>query len=318
MSFAAKDQNGFHHQVLIIVVAIVTIIGFVGWRVSQHSDARSNSKPAVTGRKTATPARIIDKTGVFKLQSVSVGGCQALIPSGWDQPAVNDTATTFDALSPDKSMYVGYGHQTVNTAIAPYASNYSPPLNDPDFYAQEPATVTMANVRVLFLDLGSNSGISYTSENNQQIGDYQLRSVASKTHKGVVFFHNTGFAGDGVNYTYSLPMYFALASNAAWEANGMSLAKVSASINCSAKLVARSSGPDIGGSSSSGSSSKDENGKDDGYNPQLGTEYVHDPNTGENYLVDPSRDWSSNGPNGGGYYKANGNDYTQLQPGRAG
>lgn len=74
------------------------------------------------------------------------------------------------------------------------------------------------------------------------------------------------------------------------------------------------SGPNLGSSRGEG----DKNGQNEaGYNPQLGTEYVHDPNTGENYLVSPSQQWSENGPNGPGYYAPKGGgDYVQLQPGR--
>ena len=67
---------------------------------------------------------------------------------------------------------------------------------------------------------------------------------------------------------------------------------------------------------SGGASVADANGDDAGYNPQLGTEYVTNPETGQNYLVDPSVSWSDTGPDGAGYYAQNGNDWVKLQPGR--
>ena len=61
----------------------------------------------------------------------------------------------------------------------------------------------------------------------------------------------------------------------------------------------------------------DPNGDDPGSNPQLGTEYANDPTTGENYLVDPSANWSETGPDGPAYYVPKGaNDYQKLEPGR--
>lgn len=53
------------------------------------------------------------------------------------------------------------------------------------------------------------------------------------------------------------------------------------------------------------------------YNKELGTEYMHSPTTGENYLVDSARDYI-NGPQGEGVHIRNGNDYIKLQPGRSG
>lgn len=53
------------------------------------------------------------------------------------------------------------------------------------------------------------------------------------------------------------------------------------------------------------------------YNKELGMEYVHDPQTGQNYWVSPSRDYRENGPQGPGYYKQDGNFVKKLQPGRA-
>lgn len=313
------NQKGFHHLPLILAVVVIGTIGLVGWWVTQKSNSdnnQSSSKVASQGKKSAKPALTIDKTGAFKLEPATPGSCTALLPSGWSTPSVNDASTSFDAFNQDKSMYAGYAHPTVNTNLAGYASLYDPPLDDPDLYSNDPADVALAYSRIVISSMGGDSSASYSTETDDQVGDYYLRSVVSSTHKGVVFFHAEGFPGDGMSYTYSVPIYFGLAKADIWKSNGLSLAKVSASINCTAQLVARSSGPDID-SSSGEEAKKDNNGDESGYNPQLGTEYVHDPNTKENYLVDPSRDWSSSGPDGAGYYKQNGNDYTQLQPGRA-
>jgi hypothetical protein len=52
------------------------------------------------------------------------------------------------------------------------------------------------------------------------------------------------------------------------------------------------------------------------YNQQLGTEYAHDPVTGENFLMSHAGDYMQNGPQGPGYYRQVGNDYRKLEPGR--
>jgi hypothetical protein len=46
-------------------------------------------------------------------------------------------------------------------------------------------------------------------------------------------------------------------------------------------------------------------------------EYVHDPDTGENYWVNPSQDYDENGRDGPGYYKQVGFDTKKLSEGRS-
>ena len=66
---------------------------------------------------------------------------------------------------------------------------------------------------------------------------------------------------------------------------------------------------------SSSSSSKGK--KDDyGYNVQLGTEYCHNPRTGENFRVSRSN-WSDTGPDGPGYYGMAGNERIKMAAGRS-
>ena len=264
----------------------------------------------------ARPAKNVDQTGAFSVTKVTAGNCKALLPADWPQPMTNENSTSFDAVSRDKSMYAGYNHPAVNTKLAPYASAYGPPLNDPDLYSNDPSTVTLAWAKIVVANLGGDRALSYTDGIDQAIGDYQLRSVASSTHTGVVFYHRTGFPGDGYNFTYSLPMYFALTTSSVWQASGLRVARVAASINCTAQVVPHAQGPDIGGNSSSDNTSHNKADIPNAdYNPILGTQWVHDPNTGAIKDVDVTTDWSNNGPDGAGYYTVNGNDVTKLQPG---
>jgi hypothetical protein len=145
---------------------------------------------------------------------------------------------------------------------------------------------------------------------------YLLLSVAGSTHRGGIFVRASGYPGDGYNYSYAVPMYFAFTTHDQWDRQGLLTARVAASIRCATQFQP----PDdyftveAGDSAAAG----DPNGTDDGYNPQRGTEYATDPNTGENYLVDPSVNWSETGPAGPGYYvQKGGGDYQLLEPGRS-
>jgi hypothetical protein len=50
---------------------------------------------------------------------------------------------------------------------------------------------------------------------------------------------------------------------------------------------------------------------------QRGTEYAHDPVTGENFLMDYAADHLESGPNGPGFYRQVGNELRKLEPGRS-
>ncbi|MBN1822307.1 MAG: hypothetical protein JW833_16420, partial [Prolixibacteraceae bacterium] len=65
------------------------------------------------------------------------------------------------------------------------------------------------------------------------------------------------------------------------------------------------------------SGSNEDTEVESGYNMQLGMEYVHDPDTGENYWVSPGTDYNETGRDGPGYYKQVGNDIKKLLPGRS-
>lgn len=263
------------------------------------------------------PSRTVTSQNSFALTRTTAGTCTADRPGGWSNLISVEGNQGADLASNDKTMYAAYAVKPINTQLAAFASVQPPPTNDPDLYSEDPALVTLAHAKIFVSGLGGDTALALTDEINESIGDYQIQSVASSTHKGVIYYHRSGFPGDGVNYAYALPMRFALTRSDRWDSFGLMVARVAASIQCTATLVARAqSGPDLGGSESS-SSAKDENGSDAGYNPQLGTEEVHDPETGQNYVVSPSTNWSDTGPQGPGYYAPKGGtDYVHLQPGR--
>ncbi len=294
--------------------AIVRDDGDVASRAGLAPDNDSGSGSVATA---STPTRTVTDENSFKLTNETAGTCSVQKPVDWGRLVPTEGNTGADLANADKSMYAGNAIQAINTQLQPYANVYQPPLNNPDLYSSDPSLVTKAYAGSIVSQLGGDSSLSFTGEVNESIGDYQVQSVASSTHKGIIYYHRSGFPGDGVNYSYALPMTFALTRAELWDRSGLMVARVAATIRCSATLVARAqSGPDLGGSESS-SSAKDANGSDAGYNPQLGTEEVHDPDTGQNYVVSPSTNWSDTGPAGPGYYAPKGGgDYVHLQPGR--
>ncbi len=316
----------------LIIGILVAIILYLLWWIGTHdSSSQSSSKPEkiqnlsnsnlesqnqtpnpVSNQDTSLtqknnkinlgPVKTIDVSGGFTLQEQSTGACQSLIPQDWRaiSSARSDTA---DFMSNDGTMYAGYGVLGVNPTMQVYDSElYS---NDPEVSIRRMTQVIAQNA------FGDQSYFAYTGEYNQQIGEYRLRSLESAASKGVVFYRT--FPGDGINSSYIEVARFGLARKDVWNQKGMLIARIAASIQCTTQFEPRES-PVVGGGTDRNTS--DENGSDEGYNPQLGTEYVHDDN-GTNYLVSPSLNWSSDGPEGEGYYKQNGNDVAKLKPGRS-
>ena len=68
------------------------------------------------------------------------------------------------------------------------------------------------------------------------------------------------------------------------------------------------------GAGSSGRTSR-EPSRQSTYNTQLGTEYAHDPETGETFFMKHATDWTDAGPDGPGYYRQIGNGYRKLVSG---
>lgn len=260
------------------------------------------------------PERTVEASGGFRLAALSSASCTAEGPDDWAMTAP-DRSDRADVISPDGSMYASYGIQAINTALQGFASEYQAPLNDPELYSEDPATVAAAYGRIIVSGIGGSSDL-VVEEVYQPSADYLLLAVAGSTHRGAIFFHARGYPGDGFNYSYALPMYFAFTTLDRWDAQGLLTARVAASIRCSTQFQP----PDdyFTVEAADTPTGDDANGDDAGYNPQLGTEPVNDPTTGENYLVDPSVNWSETGPDGAGYYvQKGGGDYQKLEPGRA-
>lgn len=275
-------------------------------------------EPSATTHPTAAmapPERTIEESGGFRMTTLSSAACTADAPVDWTLTAP-DRSDRADLFSPDGSLYAGYGIQAINTTLAPFAPAYDAPLNDPDLYSADPGTVAVAYSRIVAAAIGATPDV-IGDELYQVMPDYLLATVSGSTHRGAVFFRAGGFPGDGVNYTYALPMYFALTSVERWDTEGLLVARIAASIRCSTQFQPPDDYPIV--EAGEAGTAGDENGADDGYNPQLGTEYANDPGTGENYLVDPSINWSETGPDGPGYYvQKGGGDYQKLEPGRIG
>lgn len=271
------------------------------------------SEAPVDSGTAVIPERTVDATGGFRLVPMSSAACTAEAPADWWMTAP-DRSDRADLFSPDGSSYAGYGILAINTSLQGYASAYQPPMDDPDLYSEEPSLVAAGYGRIVVGEIGGRADL-VTQEVVQAMPGYALAVVGGSTHAGAIFFREAGYPGDGLNYSYALPMYFAFTTLDRWETQGALVARVAASIRCATRFQPPDDYPIV---EAADPAAADANGDDDGYNPWLGTEPVSDPTTGDNYLVDPSVNWSETGPDGPGYYvQKGGGDYQKLQPGRS-
>lgn len=222
------------------------------------------------------------------------GNCYAFAPANW---IITDNRREGDALgmySADRNMYAGYLVMGVQGGLTTgyYSYMYATPK-------------TFLNYLI------SESGTKMVSYGASVIDDYGYTILpfeveGSPAVKGLVFYRVWSVPGDP--YGYVLVIRIAKTVKQFWGSLGAQAISVALSIRSVVQYQS-------GGSNNSGST--DEQKAESGYNMQLGMEYVHDPDTGENYWVSPGKDYHETGPDEPGYYKRIGNDTKKLLYGRS-
>lgn len=296
-------SEGHQRRKWVIAIIVIVVLAFFYWVGTRDEQTAAQGR----GRKASTPQKTVEASGGFKLATKTAGACQGFIPEGWAANA-SPRSDAVDFISPDRTMYAGYGIFAVNPSLQIYGGD------SVDIYSNDPETsIRKLAGLVIRGTFGDRTSLSFTGEYNEQIGAYHLRSLESGGSKGVVFYRI--FPGDGFNYSYIEAVRFAFTKKHLWNTKGLLVARIASSLSCTTRFV-RNDAPVIGAKTSK-KAKRDGEDRDYGYNPQLGTEYVHDSKTGENYLVSPDTNWSPDGPQGAGYYKPAGTEFIKLDPGRA-
>lgn len=271
----------------------------------------------IAGAAGPAPQRHVDGSTAFQVVTRSDGGCQAMAPADWLMQA-GAQQSGLDLWNPSRTLAVSYLVYPVNTAIGPYAGAYAPPMNDPDLHSPDPRRVIRAMLRYMVGRYGGAPDLELTADPPEVSPPYTVVTYRGSTHSGVAVY--AAFPGLDPR-TYVLPFRVAVMANRYWPEKAGGLAQIALSIRCVTRLRAP---PDADvesrvvrsrprGASGKGRSKE---GDEAGYNPWRGSEWVHDPKTGDNFNVTASH-WSNTGPDGPGYYKRNGNDITKLVPGRS-
>jgi len=278
-----------------------------------RSSSGGDSAPAVASQDASgrvTPAKTIDEATSLPVTARSQDQCAFVAPAAW-AVTVGEQSAGVDIFNADKTMFASYLVYPVQTAIAPYAYSYPPPMNDPDRYSRDPKQVIRALLRPAVAQHGGVPDLEFTADPVEAIPPYSTLTLRGSTHSALVIY--AAMPGDAQSYV--IPIRAAIMANQHWPQMAGSLARMAMNIRCTVQLRVP---PDQDLESRvERRRDADTEGDEAGYNPWRGSEYVHDANTGQNFIV-TSSDWSATGPDGPGYYRRNGNDVTKISPGRSG
>ena len=295
--------------VVLVVGAGAYALGARGVRSGPHGPAQAATQAVVQSddgaqgyAKTDDDLQLVANgrgrgAGPVPLQPVQSGQCRTFAPQGWRVVDQNHDGTVFTLASGDGSKMASYAGAAIGSGQV--QGFYGPQFRTPETFA-------MYAVGAL------TNGQAQPTGPAEQVGPYRAIRFSTGDRQGYVLLYTFRVPDPG---GYGVLMRIAIAS--ANDPKGVGVAgAVAAATRCTATLHPPT-GPvyhaprDEHGAGSTG---KGDDGVVGEYNAQLGTGWVHD-EACNNYNVDVSSDWSESGPDGGGFYKRNGNDVTKLKPG---
>jgi hypothetical protein len=228
--------------------------------------------------------------GGIPLQVKQGGYCRALAPADWQIVNISQNSNAVDLFNGT------FGASWMVSGVPAEVMSVYPQ------YASPEAFLYWA-IQALFQSVGETVQPQFS--NPQPLGNgYVVRDFEGTKIHGVIIYiafpqQTGGFIVAARSAYGPKPM---------WQAYGPVAVAIATTIRCTVQLRS----PYGGGGGASGGASREETT----YNQQLGTEYAHDPATGQNYLMNHATDYLQNGPQGPGYYTQVGNEYRKLEPGR--
>jgi len=236
--------------------------------------------------------------GPIPLSPLEGGKCKTVAPAGWRVTDQNNDGTTISLTSADGRLMSSYGALALNSGQA--RGLYGPQFRTPEAF-------------LLYVVGMMTKEQAWMAGQEEQVGSYRAMHFTTASRRGYALVYRFPIAADPGGY--GLILRIAIGSANDVRTVGIAGA-VAAATECQA-VTHPSTGPvwhapkdDHGTGRTGRGSDGDLAGT---YNAQLGTGWVHD-GACRNYNVSVTDDYTS-GPEGGGYYKHNGNDTIKLEPG---
>ncbi|HEX2593258.1 MAG TPA: hypothetical protein VHL34_17280 [Rhizomicrobium sp.] len=263
---------------------------------------RKTVAAAVILSLVASPAIAAQSKGgmVVPLKQLSAGACVVLAPQGWMVRDINEQSSTLTVASPGGNLRATYGVVGVNSAQA--AGYYGGQYRTPETFATYLATKMFDSEPMTRQTQALPHGFSMIPWNT------------ASGYSGYTLFKRYPLPSDPGGYIVSV--YIGAApTGEAWRLVPLSMS-IATSIRCRTQLQPPPPNDfrPAEGAKCFGSECREGDVASGDTNAILGTGYMHDPKTGQNYYTRNS-DWQTNGPQGPGVYKRNGNDVTKLSPG---
>jgi hypothetical protein len=247
----------------------------------------SGAVPPAEPRMNAPAIAGIPRGGL-PLQPKQLGYCRALAPADWAIVNVSQTSNAVDLFN--GTFAASWMVRGVTAAEMTY---YPQQFGSPDAVL---ATSTM---------LPDDPYPPQFSVPQPLGGGYAAREFETPTRHGVVIYTVYPQAMGG----FIITSRTAYGPRQMWRAYGPVAVAVALTIRCTVQLQVPSP---TGGGGASGVSRQEST-----YNQQLGTEYAHDPVTGENFLMNYGADYRDSGPQGAGFYRDVNGELRKLEPGRS-
>jgi hypothetical protein len=269
---------------------IIIFLAFISSTLAQKVD---NSK---TKNQTAFSTSLYSGKiqHIKKLVTLS-GNCYAYAPDDWIILGSRAEGDAVDIASMDRNLYAGYMIVAVSGNMAR------------DWYGQ--IRITPQTFLNNIISTNGKFFVSYGIPFQDSFSYTVLPFEVNETEliKGVVYYQVWPIPGDP--YGFVIAIRTARTVKRLWETMGAQAISVALSIRSVVQFQSKSN--------ANYSDNSNDKKIESGYNMQLGMEYAHDPDTGENYWVSPSKDYNQNGPEGPGYYIRVGNDTKKLVSGRS-
>jgi hypothetical protein len=301
-----KNESGSAGNAAVFKVAVFLII-FLGLIAIWHGRSIRDVRPTATSDVDAQAAEPAEggapppqrrsrdaRPAPVKVQPFHGQYCASIGPPGWAVIAENPQREVFgaDLASADGQVFAGY---TIFSSGPMAPNGFETPGR-----AVASLLTAFGTIPVKFLT-------------RRQVGpNVFLQEYQSATNHGVAFYQVIPAPGVG----YMIVMRMAGTGNAPglWEKRASEAFAVARSLRCQVPSVAAAADPpELNAKKKSGANDGEET--DTLYNTWLEREYYHNPQTGENYWVSPSENYSNTGPDGPGYYATFGNSLIKLDPG---
>lgn len=252
---------------------------------SGPSSAQRNAPRAVASQQRAAHV----PHGGIPAYPLRGGFCTLLAPADWKLNGILPDGKGIAARN--SSFTAAY---TIE-AYTPVLIQYGQP------YCADPRICVQSKVAKSSQDSGL--GPIVNTSQLQQYGDMFVQEFESATRHTVVMYSFYPMSMGG----YVLVFRMAEGPKERWPSYGTIATLVAGSIRCQAQYTpSPSTGIGRAGRSASAEST---------YNVQLGTEYAHDPETGEVFFMRHASDWRETGPDGPGYYRETPGGPRKLAPG---